>query len=138
MDVTKIPFAQTVGLSKADDGALMLEMSEAVSNHLGTMHASAQFTLAETASGKLLAESFRELEGKVVPVLRNSQIKFKRPAESRVKAYAVVSEESSKSLLEQLDRRGRGSIEVAVEVKDSEGKTTCSGVFVWFVQSIAE
>ena len=115
----------------------MLEMSEAVSNHLGTMHASAQYTLAETASGKLLAESFRELEGKVVPVLRDSQIKFKRPAESRVKAYAVASEESSKSLLEQLGRRGRGTIEVTVEVKDSAGKTTCSGVFVWFVQSIA-
>jgi len=136
MNIIEIPFVQTVGLSKADDGSLMLEMAPSVSNHLNTMHASAQFTLAETASGQLLIETYPALEGKVVPVLRDSQIKFKRLADTAVTAQASVTPEASEALLEQLARRGRGSIEIQVEIKDTAGKTTCAGTFHWYIQSI--
>ncbi len=137
MNIFEIPFVQTVGLSKANDGSLMLEMASSVSNHLNTMHASAQFTLAETASGQWLIETYPELEGKFVPVLRDAQIKFKRPANTAVTAQASVTPAASEALLEQLDRRGRGSIEIQVEIKDTAGKITCAGVFYWYLQSIA-
>ncbi|MCK4671138.1 MAG: DUF4442 domain-containing protein [Candidatus Aegiribacteria sp.] len=41
-------------------------------NHLQTIHASAQFTLAETASGEMLRIELPELVGKVVPIFRDS------------------------------------------------------------------
>lgn len=136
MDILQIPFVKTVGLHRTEDGSLSLEMAHSISNHLNTMHASAQFTLAETASGEILIESFPELEGKVVPVLRDSKIKFKRPADTAVTAQASISQEASDTLLEQLNRRGRGSIEIHVELKDTAGKVTCSGSFNWYIQSI--
>ncbi len=137
MNVTEIPFVKTVGVTRLENGLLMLSMTPSVVNHIGTIHASAQFTLAETASGQLLIESFPELEGKVVPLLRDSQIKFKRPADSVITAQAVVSEEATTSLINQLDARGRGSISIAVEVKDANNKVTCTGVFNWYIQTIA-
>ena len=136
MNVIEIPFAQTVGIIESDNGLLMLNMGISVSNHIGSIHASAQFTLAETASGKLLLESFPELEGKVVPLLRDSKIKFKRPAETAITATAIISIEDKESLLKQLNSRGRGSIEILVEIKDVNNKVTCSGVFNWYIQNI--
>ena len=136
MDLTEIPFVKKVGIKQSDDGDLALPMEPSISNHLNTIHASAQFTLAETASGKLLMESFPELVGKVVPVLRDSHIKFKRPADSAITAHASMSDEASQSLMAQLERRGRGSIEIGVEIRDASNKITCTGLFNWFIQSI--
>ena len=78
MDVTKIPFVEKVGIVQKSDGRLELPFNESVHNHLHTIHASAQFVLAETASGEILQTLFPELVGKVVPVLRDSKIKFKK------------------------------------------------------------
>ena len=137
MDITELPFVKKVGIKELDGGTLSLEMESSVTNHLGTIHASAQFTLAETASGKLLIDAFPEFDGNVIPVLRDSKIKFKRPAETSITANASITEECAVSLKAQLERRGRGTIEIAVDVKDSGGKTTCVGSFNWYIQSIA-
>ncbi len=72
MDVTKTPFVEKVGVIKATNGKLELPFTESTHNHLQTIHASAQFALAETASSEILATSFPELVGKVIPVLRDS------------------------------------------------------------------
>ena len=136
MNITEIPFVKKVGVKQSATGDLALPMEPSVSNHLNTIHAGAQFTLAEAASGKLLLESFPELEGKVVPVLRDSQIKFKRPAESSITAYPTMSAESASALRDQLGRKGRGSIEINVEIRDANDRVTCVGMFKWFIQSI--
>ena len=54
MDVTKIPFVKKAGVIKSTKGVLELPFDETVQNHLQTIHASAQFALAETASGEIL------------------------------------------------------------------------------------
>jgi acyl-coenzyme A thioesterase PaaI-like protein len=84
MDVTKIPFVEKVGIIRATEGELELPFTETIQNHLQTIHASAQFALAETASGEILATSFPELVGKVIPVLKDSQMKFKKPANTTI------------------------------------------------------
>jgi acyl-coenzyme A thioesterase PaaI-like protein len=63
MDVTKIPFVEKVGIVRQPDGGLGLPFNESVHNHLQTIHASAQFTLAETASGEVLQVLFPEIVG---------------------------------------------------------------------------
>lgn len=132
----QIPFVKTVGLTQNDCGTLCLAITPTVTNHLNTLHASAQFMLAETAAGQLLIDSFPELVGKAIPVLRDAQIKFKRPAESTVTAYASIASSAAEDFLAQLERRGRGSLVVTVNVKDSAEKITCSGVFNWSVHRI--
>lgn len=137
MDVTKIPFVEKVGIVRQSDGGLELPFDESVHNHLQTIHASAQFALAETASGEALQALFPELVGKVVPVLRDSNIKFKNPAQKTISAHASVTDDALSKFKEQFVKKGRASISLSVEVKDQEGVITSVGVFNWFVQSVA-
>ena len=74
MDVREIPFVKLVDIQKQDN-SLSLSMRIEIENHIKTMHAGAQFTLAETQSGQFLQETFNELEGQVVPILRDASIK---------------------------------------------------------------
>jgi len=65
MDVVEIPFVKKVGINKNTNGDLELPFNNEVQNHLQTIHASAQFTLAKTASGEMLQTKFPGLIGKV-------------------------------------------------------------------------
>ena len=136
MDVTEIPFVETVGIQRNTDGELEMPFHTGVQNHLETIHASAQFTLAETASGEILQKSFPDLVDKVVPVLRESQIKFKKPAHKKIVAYPSVTAEAISKFDEQISKKGRALISVEVQVRDVEGQVTCTGIFKWFVQKI--
>ena len=136
MNVIEIPFVDKVGIQRNADGALELPFNKGVQNHLETIHASAQFTLAETSSGEILQKSFPNLVGKVVPVLRESQIKFKKPAYKKIVAYPTVTAESLSKFDEQITKKGRALISVEVQVKDIDGTVTCTGTFKWFVQLI--
>lgn len=136
MDVTKIPFVEKVGIQKNVDDELELPFYTGVQNHLQTIHASAQYALAETATGEILQKSFPDLIDKVIPVLRESQIKFKKPANKKIVAYPSVTDESLSNFEEQISKKGRAIISVEVQVKDVDGTVTCTGTFKWFVQSI--
>jgi acyl-coenzyme A thioesterase PaaI-like protein len=136
MDVTQIPFVEKVGIVRTEQGILKLPFSASTKNHLDGIHASAQFTLAETASGEALQLLFPELVGKVVPVLRESQVKFKRAASTAISAFPTVSEDAISKFRERFERKRRSSIAVAVEMRDSDGAVTSVGTFEWFVQAI--
>lgn len=136
MDVTEIPFVEKVGITRTEDGVLTLPFGRTIQNHLKTFHASAQFTLAETASAELLQQLFPELVGKVVPVLRESSIKFKKPANKTIVARARVSDDAVATFREQLEKKGRALLAIDVEVIDSEDVSTCVGTFNWFVQGL--
>ncbi len=136
MDITSIPFVKKVGIHKNQFGNLELKFNHDVQNHLKTVHASAQFTLAETASGEILYVLFPELAVKVIPVMRESKIKYKNPATKDIIAYPTVSEQARLAFKEQLDKKGRASIIVNVEIRDVDDTLICSGDFKWFIQII--
>jgi acyl-coenzyme A thioesterase PaaI-like protein len=73
MDVTEIPFVEKVGITRSTKGLLELPFNETIQNHLQTIHASAQFALAETASGEILQTIFPELVGKVAPAIQKER-----------------------------------------------------------------
>jgi hypothetical protein len=66
---------KNAGVKKDANGDPWLPFETATQNHLQTVHAIPLFTLAEAASGEALKNSFPELVGKVIPVLRNSQMR---------------------------------------------------------------
>lgn len=135
MRATDIAFVNLVGIEQ-DGDAVSLEFKDDILNHINTIHASAQFTLAETQSGLHLQKIFPELEGKVVPVLRDAKVKYKKPALKKIVAYAGVTDKAVKKFKEQFDKKGRGLIEVNVDVKDIDGVLTTQASFSWFVQKI--
>ena len=136
MEIINIPFVKKVGVQRDREGNLTLGFDESNKNHLQTIHASALFVLAESASGEALQTCFPELVGKVAPVVRDSQIKFKKPAVKSVMAYASIANDSILKFKEQFEKKKRSTISVDVAVKDTDGNTVCIGSFNWFVQSI--
>ena len=136
MDVLEIPFVKKVGITKNKNNDLELPFTTDTHNHLQTMHASAQFTLAETASGELLQNLFPELVGKVIPVLRDAKVKFKKPAVKNIVAHPSITEEEIEKFNIRFAKKGRASISVNVEIKDSDNTVTCIANYNWFVQRI--
>jgi thioesterase domain-containing protein len=138
MQITTIPFVKKTNIEQTPEGNLTLNFDQTNQNHLQTIHAGALFTLAESASGEALQTSFPEFVGKVLPLLRDSEIKFKKPATKSVTAFATIPEESISKFKEQFQKKNRSSIRVNVVVKDSEENVICSGVFHWFIQKVKE
>jgi len=137
MDITQIPFVKHTGIEKDDVHTLKLEAADVLKNHLGTLHASALFTLAETQSGLSLQEHFPELEGKVAGVLRDATVKYRNPATSSIYAVANIKEEVKERFLSQYARKGRSSIVVDVVLKTYDDMVCMQGEFTWFVQKIS-
>ena len=136
MNVIEIPFVKKTGITKNEKGELELPFTTDTHNHLETMHASAQFTLAETASGEFLQTLFPDLVGKVIPVLREAKVKFKKPAVKNIIAYPSITDEATEKFNTQFTKKGRASITVDVEIKDIEATVTCIASYNWFVQKI--
>ncbi len=137
MKITEVPFSKHIGIETSDQAnQLILPFSDHVKNHLGTFHAGAQFSLMETASGEFLQQQFPELVGKVIPVLRKAEAKYKKPATSDLKSLASADEESLEKFSRQFQQKGRGIISVTVELIDEDGELTTSAVYEWFIRSL--
>jgi acyl-coenzyme A thioesterase PaaI-like protein len=137
INISEIPFVKHTGIVQ-EDAMLVLDPHPFLENHLGTIHASAQFTLAETSSGDLLQQVFQEFAGAVIPVLRKSQIKFRKPATTRITAYPVVEQREREKFREQFTKKGRAVIPVTVELRDEECNVTATATFEWFIQRIEQ
>ena len=132
----QIPFAKHIGIERKDEGTLKLEPLQRVQNHIQSIHASAQFALAETQSGLFLQEVFPEYVGKVVGVLRSSTVKYKASAMTTIVDKATLDDEAKKKFSMQLERKGRATIAIDVSILDKEGIVTIQGVFTWFIQKL--
>jgi acyl-coenzyme A thioesterase PaaI-like protein len=135
MDVLAIPFNRFLGL-RADGTALTLPEDPQYLNHLGTVHAGAQFSLAEAASGQWLLGRFGGAAADYAAVVRHADVKFRRPATGELTAQASAPPEEAERFLEMLTRRGRATIEVRVQLLGSDGIVTLESAFEWFAQRI--
>ena len=135
MKATDIPFVKHIGIEEKNN-EVSLDFNENILNHINTIHASAQFTLAETQSGLHLQKLFPELEGKVIPVLRDAQVKYKKPAQEKIIALASADEEAIEKFKVQFEKKGRGALQINVDVKDINSVLTCQSTFTWFVQAL--
>lgn len=138
MNILEIPFIKKVGIQRKNEGYLTLLFNDSLHNHIKTIHASAQFALAETSSGELLQTQFPELVGKVIPLLRESQVKFKKPAIKSITAHSTITAETLEKFSLQYGKKGRATLPVYVEIKDSDNTVTFTGVFTWFIQRIEQ
>lgn len=135
MIVKDVPFASFIGIKENQD-ELSLDFKEQVQNHVKTIHASAQFTLAETKSGLYLLELFPKLEGKVLPLLREASIKYKKPALEKILAFASIEDTEIDRFKTMFEKKGRGSISVKVQIKDIHDVLCSEGEFNWFIQAL--
>jgi len=137
MHVTDLAINKTLGMQLAPAGNThILEMPESslLLNHVGTIHASAQFALAEASSGEFLLRHLGEAQSQVFAVLRTSDVKFRKPAHGALHASARFADGVADTLSTELASRGRALASVLVEVADAHGVVTMSGQYDWFLQ----
>jgi acyl-coenzyme A thioesterase PaaI-like protein len=129
-----VPYAKHSGVEKLREDTLAIRNKEVLHNHIGTIHAGALYTLAESQSGLFLQQLFPALKGRVVPLLREGSMKYRKPAEEMVYATADVTDTVLEKFETQFSKKGRGSITVSVVLTDGSEDVCATGTFVWFVQ----
>jgi len=137
MNVADIPFNRFLGL-RPDGSSLTLPDDPKYRNHLGTVHAGAQFSLAEAASGQWLLGKFGDRAQDYAAVVRHAGVKYRRPASGELTARAEVSPEEAERFRDALERRGRAAIEVHVKVLGADESITLEATFEWFAQRLQE
>jgi acyl-coenzyme A thioesterase PaaI-like protein len=137
MHVTDLAINKTMGMQLAPEGnghILELPESPLLLNHVGMVHASVQFALAEASSGELLLRHLGDAQSQVFAVLRTSDVKFRKPAHGALRASARFVDGIAESLAIELASRGRALASVLVEVADAQGVVTMTGQYDWFLQ----
>ena len=134
MDILQIPFVKHLGISYHDEKTLKLEASDTVQNHLQSIHAGAIYTLAESASGLCLQQTFPEFADKTFAMLRESSVKYKHPAYETIYAQALLAEEEKQRFLSRLQRKERATLTIETTLYNEVQEVVMTGSFVWYVQ----
>ena len=131
-----LPFVRLLGISIDDIGAGTSKVSmpedPRLNNHLGTQHAGALFTLAETASGAAMAGGFAELILGLRPVAKESRIAYQKLARGATRAEGRVPGDLA-ALKAQLAQDGKVAFPVEVDIFDSEGTLAAQVTVDWYL-----
>jgi acyl-coenzyme A thioesterase PaaI-like protein len=139
LKATDLAYNQALGIRAAPDGAphlLELPFAPRVLNHLGIMHAAAQFSLAEAASAECLQRHYGAAIEDVFGVVRGVVVKYRRPATGDLLAYGAPDDHTHEHLLAGLAGRGRASAVILIDLKDRTGTLTFHGKFEWFISRV--
>ncbi|TGK35707.1 YiiD C-terminal domain-containing protein [Leptospira andrefontaineae] len=135
-DVLSIPFNVHIQLSRpkqGEDALLVMEDKPIYKNHVGSGHAAALFALAEGSGGEYLLSKVASLPFEIIPVVRKSEVKYKKPAQGRVVSKGVIDEAEWSAFMAQLEKKGRAGLTVGVELFDETQSNVASFSFDWFI-----
>jgi acyl-coenzyme A thioesterase PaaI-like protein len=133
MDVLNIPFNHLVGLEISNDPEylMVLPARQEYENHVGTVHAGALFALAEASSGLCLLRDFSDIEN-AVPVVRNVEVKYKKPGRGMIRSKASLNIDKA-VVLETLKTKHRALIPVQVTLYNADAVLIMQATFEWFI-----
>ncbi|TGL60558.1 YiiD C-terminal domain-containing protein [Leptospira sarikeiensis] len=135
-DVLSIPFNVHIQLSRpkpGEDALLVMEDKPIYKNHVGSGHAAALFALAEGSGGEYLLSRVSSLPFEIIPVVRKSEVKYKKPAQGRVVSRGVINDQEWATFMAQLEKKGRAGLTVGVELFDETEANVASFSFDWFI-----
>lgn len=140
--VEGIPFNTLLGVRVRDfsPGAstAALPASRQLENHLGGVHAVAEYAVAEAASGAALLMRFHDLlSDEVAPVARGARIRYLAAASGEVTARAVVAPRVAGAARAELASTGRADVDVPVAVTDEHGGAVAKVVVEWSLSARA-
>lgn len=138
MNVIEIPFNKFLGLQKADtddEFILKLEEKKEYLNHLGALHASTLFALAEATSGEYLLKQFKDFELNIIPVVRKAEIKYSKPGNGTVYSKADYVDTNTNEIIDELSNKKRVIIKVRVDIYNENLSKLMTSIFDWFIVS---
>jgi uncharacterized protein (TIGR00369 family) len=131
-----LPFVNLLGIRIDSIGPGTSEVSMPfdgkLANHLGTAHAGALFTLAETASGAAMAGGFADLILGLRPVAKESRIQYQKVAKGATRASGRVPGDIA-ALKAALQADGKVAFPVQVDVFDQEGTLAAQVEVDWYL-----
>jgi uncharacterized protein (TIGR00369 family) len=119
-------------ISEGEATVVMPERPELL-NHVGSQHAGALFTAAETASGAAFVGAFAERMGDVTPLARSAEIAYEKIASGPITANARLGVDAAEALA-TLDGEGKVEFPCEVELTDGDGQRVASATVHWHVR----
>ena len=131
-----LPFVKLLGIQIDEIGAGTARSSmpedDKLNNHLGSHHAGAMFTLAETASGAAMAGGFAELIMGLRPVAKEARIQYLKVAQGATHAKARVPGDIA-ALKQVLQSEGKVAFPVEVDILDSSDTLVAQVQVDWYL-----
>ncbi len=132
----QMPFLEKVGLKivYVERGKVRVELpfDPSNTNHLGTIHAGALFTIAETAGG--LVATSAAIPGDVVGVAKSGTIRYKKPAKGLIYVEEEVDTEWVADKFKQALEEGKADIPITVNIKDESGDVVAEVDLVYHIR----
>jgi acyl-coenzyme A thioesterase PaaI-like protein len=132
-----VPFAGHLGLEitkvAPGEAIVVLPESQELSNHVGSQHAGALFTAAETASGAAFVGAFAERMGDVTPLARSAEISYEKIAKGPIEAHGKLSVPAEEALA-TLDADGKVVFPCEIELLDADGQRVATATVQWHVR----
>jgi uncharacterized protein (TIGR00369 family) len=132
-----VPFAAYLGLEitevSAGEATVVLPRKAEHNNHVGSQHAGALFTVAETASGAAFVGAFAVRMGDVVPLAKSAEIAYEKIAHGPITAKATLGMDAAAALA-TLDAEGKVEFPCEVELTDKDGQRVATATVHWHVR----
>lgn len=136
-----VPFVEHLGLEIIEVGpgeaTVRLPRRQELTNHVGSQHAGALFTAAETASGAAFVGAFAIRMGDVTPLARAAEINYERIASGPITAQGKLGIDAAEALA-ILDETGKVEFPCEVELTDSDGNRVATATVRWHVRLKAQ
>jgi acyl-coenzyme A thioesterase PaaI-like protein len=101
-------------------------------NHVGTIHAAAQFGLGEAASGAMVMGAFADLQGQgYVPLAASAQIAYRKPSKGDLRGVATLSTAEQARVRADVETNGKARFSVPVQLLDAQGVVTTEITVEW-------
>jgi uncharacterized protein (TIGR00369 family) len=136
-----VPFVGYLGVEVTEIGegeatAVLPERAE-LFNHVGSQHAGALFTVAETASGAAFVGAFAERMADLTPLARSAEIAYEKIASGPITARARLGIPADQALA-TLDADGTVEFPCEVELTDGDGAVVAAANVRWHVRLKAQ
>lgn len=132
-----VPFAAFLGLEitevSAGEAVVRLPERPELTNHVGSQHAGALFTVAEAASGAAFVGAFAERLGEVTPLARRAEISYEKIAKGPIEARAKLGVAAAEALA-TLDAEGKVEFPCEIELADGAGARVATATVGWHVR----
>lgn len=135
MEILEIPFHNYLNIERSENKEYLFQAKERPEylNHIGTIHACVQLTLAEASSGEFLTQEFSQYKTSVIPVVRKTEAKYHRPANGILYSKATFVSDDKLRVIEELESKKRATLKIKVEIFDKDKNKALTAIFDWFL-----
>jgi acyl-coenzyme A thioesterase PaaI-like protein len=132
-----VPFAGHLSLEITSiaegEATVVLPERPELTNHVGSQHAGALFTVAEAASGAAFIGAFAERLGEITPLARSAEISYEKIAKGPIEAKAKLGVPAAEALA-TLDAEGKVVFPCEIEMTDPSEQRVATATVQWHVR----